>query len=296
MNQPISTTMPSIPTDEEWPATAAKVNALFTVIIALSAACRAAFRGAYGLYTAARGYGRAQDQPPPPRRARGARMNVKTALPGQNVEHDVFGIKGLSLMRAAIPQETAEQIVRNLQENTWKAWNHMKPFSRQDFGYDYVIGDRNITPTTAIPEEMKALFPALRAAGWESADPTQLIVTRYPRKGSLGRHIDAPVFGPEIAGVSLETEWPIIFNSRRSGGDINIPLPVLSIYVMRGEARTNWFHRIPPTVRDARISLTFRTLRENNEPTPRPRSAEAPLRGAEPPTRTPKAPQWRPKR
>ena len=58
-------------------------------------------------------------------------MNAKAALPGENVEHDVFGIKGLSLMRAAISRETAERIVRNLQGNTWKEWRGTSGTSRR---------------------------------------------------------------------------------------------------------------------------------------------------------------------
>ena len=89
-----------------------------------------------------------------------------------------------------------------------------------------------------------------------------MIVTRYPSGGSLGAHIDSGVFGPTVAGISLEAEWPIVF-SRRVGRRHAVPLPVRSSYVMTGGARSAWFHRVPPGRGSARISLAFRTLAES---------------------------------
>ena len=87
--------------------------------------------GGYGLYTATRVDGRPRYAPPRPRRRERSTNEPKAALPGENVEHDVFGIKGLSLMRAAISRETAERIVRNLQGNTWKEWRGTSGTSRR---------------------------------------------------------------------------------------------------------------------------------------------------------------------
>lgn len=179
-------------------------------------------------------------------------------------EHDlverVHGIDGLSLLRDAAGPEAAQRILENLRGEVHARWRHWRPFSRQDFGFEYDISSRGANPTTPIPPEIRALFPALRAAGWKGDDPTQVIVTRYPRGGSLGAHVDSPVFGPEVAGISLGAEWPIHFSRGRRGRQENIPLPVLSAYVMRGSARQDWFHQVPPCFDGERISLTFRTM------------------------------------
>ena len=188
----------------------------------------------------------------------GSRM-TKEEQDVSNVE-TVRGIHGLSLRREAIGTEAAEQIAQALRSELWATWQHWRPFSRQDFGWEYNIGSRNVSPTTPIPDELRALFPGLRDAGWQGPDPTQIIVTRYPQGGSLGAHIDSPVFGGEIAGLSLEAEWPIVYSRRRQGAREIVPLPVRSAYVMRGPARTAWFHQIPPNYSAERISLTFRTL------------------------------------
>lgn len=192
-------------------------------------------------------------------------------MPDERIER-LHGIDGLSLARHAVSAEAAAQIVERLRGEHWQQWRHWRPFSRQDFGFEYDLSSRGVNPTTPIPEEIAALFPALRAAGWTGEDPTQVIVTRYPSGGSLGAHIDSPVFGPEVGGISLETEWPIVFSQRRQGPHESIPLPVLSAYVMRETARTSWFHQIPPTMAGERISLTFRTLAPKDQrPRPRPR-------------------------
>ena len=185
---------------------------------------------------------------------------ARTMAQADNRVRNVSGIEGLSLLRAAIDQEAAERIFRSLTTQEWKRWHHWKPFSRQEFGFEYNISSRDVSATTAIPEQIRALFPALREAGWTGPDPSQVIVNRYPNGGSLGAHIDSSVFGPEVGAISLQTEWPIEFSQRRGGNVHAIPLPVLSAYVMRGGARTRWFHRIPPTHQAPRISLTFRTI------------------------------------
>ena len=187
-------------------------------------------------------------------------MNSGRTDSGANTEHQVAGISGLSLLRAAISKERAATIADGLRDERWAQWRHWRPFSRQDFGFAYDIGSRGVGGAAPIPDEVRALFPALRDAGWVGPEPTQVIVTRYPRGGSLGTHIDSAVFGTEIAGLSLGTEWPILFSTNKYEPAKQIALPVLSAYVMRGAARTSWFHRIPPNHDGERISLTFRTL------------------------------------
>ena len=173
---------------------------------------------------------------------------------------NVGGVAGLSLLREAVPAELAQRIVRRLQGEHWKRWTHRQPFSRQEFGYEYNIRGGTAAATDPIPGDLLELVPAIRAAGWEGPDPTQVIVNRYPRGGGIRAHIDKNIFGPEIAAVSLETEWPIIFSPSYYGAENLIALPVLSAYVMRGDARTRWYHKIAPQQSPERISITFRTM------------------------------------
>lgn len=187
-----------------------------------------------------------------------------------NIITDLGGIPGLNLARAALTPKAAHRIVSGLVSEEWQNWNlKYRAFSRQDFGHYYDIGARSASrPAPPIPGPIRELFPALRAAGWEGPDPTQCIVTLYPPGGALRWHIDNPAFGPTIAGVSLEAEWPIEFSPK--GGSKTrdtraMPLPVLSAYVMKDGARTEWFHQVPRQYGRARISLTFRTMLDDHE-------------------------------
>ena len=172
----------------------------------------------------------------------------------------VAGIEGLSLLTAAVSPELAARIVARLRGEHWKRWTDRRPFSRQEFGYEYNIGFGGAAPTDPIPAEMAELFPAIRDAGWNGPDPTQVIVNCYPRGGSIGTHIDKNIFGPEIAAVSFETEWPIVFAPSYHAAGEAIALPVNSAYVMKGPARERWYHRIAPQNAPGRISITFRTM------------------------------------
>jgi hypothetical protein len=77
-------------------------------------------------------------------------------------------------------------------------------------------------------------------------------------RGRAGWHRDAPIFGDEIAGVSLLGRSPLQLRDAE-GAVTTVELPPRSAYVMVGAARWDCEHTIPAT-RDLRYSLTFRTL------------------------------------
>ena len=99
-------------------------------------------------------------------------------------------------------------------------------------------------------------------AAQEPGPPADLRARLRLEMATLRAHIGFDTFGPTIAGVGLETEWPLCSGIRK-GDDIAIPLPVRSACVMQGQARDNWFHQVPPTCNGERISLTFRTMSPN---------------------------------
>ena len=87
-------------------------------------------------------------------------------------------------------------------------------------------------------------------------------MTRYPAGAGIGSHRDAPMFGPQVVGVSLRA--PSVMRFRRSVGGVryghDVTLEPRSAYVLGGKARSAWKHEIPPT-KDLRYSITFRTVR-----------------------------------
>jgi alkylated DNA repair dioxygenase AlkB len=91
----------------------------------------------------------------------------------------------------------------------------------------------------------------------------QVLVTEYAPSAGIGWHRDRPEF-KDVVGVSLRS--PCLFRLRRKK-DIrweraSIELQPRSAYLLRGPARTDWQHSIPP-IDDLRYSVTFRSLRDS---------------------------------
>ena len=131
------------------------------------------------------------------------------------------------------------------------------------FGYDYGYESWRVEPTDPVPswlEPLRARAGALIGVTPESL--AEVLCSRYPPGAGIGWHRDAPMFGPEVVGVSLGA--PCRMRFQRGKGDERETYAVLlaprSAYVLGGEARSKWQHSIP-AVDALRWSVTFRTLR-----------------------------------
>ena len=132
------------------------------------------------------------------------------------------------------------------------------------FGWRYDFSDRSLFKTNDIPE---FLFPvrekAARFAGLEPDQLQHVLVTEYSEGAAIGWHKDKAVFG-DVIGVSLLSACT--FRLRRKSGTSwerrSIVAEPRSVYLLRGESRTEWEHSIPG-VDSLRYSLTFRNLRED---------------------------------
>jgi alkylated DNA repair protein (DNA oxidative demethylase) len=84
----------------------------------------------------------------------------------------------------------------------------------------------------------------------------------YPPGSTIGWHRDAPMFGPEVVGVSLAAACRRRFQRGKGEGRrvAEVTLEPRSAYVLSGAARFAWQHSIPPT-RALRYSITFRTVK-----------------------------------
>lgn len=170
-------------------------------------------------------------------------------------------VSGLTLAEGLIDPETCGRVAAAARAEGWREM--YRKFCRRDYGYDYNITSRSSTKLGdgSLPAWLTELLPALREAGWTGPDPDRVLVTQYPEgSGALGRHIDSAAFGPVIAGVTVEGGmWPIWF-TRNGRLPVRVNLPLGSIYVMQGDARTSWFHEIRETAGwGPRMSLTYRT-------------------------------------
>ncbi len=129
------------------------------------------------------------------------------------------------------------------------------------FGWNYVTTSRSLTPAPEMPTILLALRNRCATAAAVVPEAfKQVIVSRYPEGAGIGAHIDAPVFGEPVVGVSLLGSARMKFQREGHEPDV-VTLAPRSLYVMSGEARWHWKHAIVP-VKDLRYSITFRTLGE----------------------------------
>ncbi|QEC52556.1 alpha-ketoglutarate-dependent dioxygenase AlkB [Anseongella ginsenosidimutans] len=95
-------------------------------------------------------------------------------------------------------------------------------------------------------------------------DFAEVLVTEYPPGAVINWHRDAPPFDV-IAGVSLLSNADFRFrpydkNKRGRQHIMRMNLERRSLYIIQGEARSEWEHSIAP-VTEPRYSVTLRTLR-----------------------------------
>jgi alkylated DNA repair dioxygenase AlkB len=100
-----------------------------------------------------------------------------------------------------------------------------------------------------------------RFAGLEPDALEQVTVIEYSPGSAIGWHKDRPMFG-DVLGVSLESATRFRFR-RKSGKSWERAAQLVeprSIYLLRGPARDEWEHSIPP-VDILRYAITMRTFR-----------------------------------
>ena len=132
------------------------------------------------------------------------------------------------------------------------------------FGWRYDFNVRELQEAEEIPTFLRPLRQqAARFAGLSPQSLQHVLVTEYAPGAAIGWHKDRPEF-ENVIGISLGA--PCVFRFRRKKGTrwerASIELQPCSAYLMRGSARCDWQHSIPP-VDKLRYSITFRSLRES---------------------------------
>lgn len=133
------------------------------------------------------------------------------------------------------------------------------------FGLEYDYSRRSVDRAAEMPGFLAELLA--RAAEFAGCDPAafrQVGVNEYRSGAGVGWHRDKPQFGI-IVGVSLL--GPATMRFRKADGPrwmrVSHRLQPRSIYILSGEARTQWEHSIAP-VDHLRYSINFRTLADKS--------------------------------
>jgi alkylated DNA repair dioxygenase AlkB len=134
------------------------------------------------------------------------------------------------------------------------------------FGWRYVFDGSGLEQADPIPDFLHSLRD--RAAAFTGLDPATLehvLLNEYEAGAPIGWHRDRSAFG-DVVGISLLSPARLRFRRRIGTGweRAAIALEPRSAYLLRGPARSEWEHSIPPAER-LRYSITFRTLRRSSE-------------------------------
>lgn len=140
---------------------------------------------------------------------------------------------------------------------------HDHPSKRMIKGFGYHYNETGI-PVVGDPMPKEILFLRNRCASKANLPENDLascLVAKYPLGAGVGWHSDARVYGSQVLGVSFNTLATMQFQQTKGGIRYvyELELPPRSFYIMDGESRYFWQHRIIPT-KDLRYSITFRKL------------------------------------
>jgi len=136
----------------------------------------------------------------------------------------------------------------------------MRRIVRYGVNYDLNSREQNAN-APPIPEFLLGIRTRAAAVAEVRAEElVQALVSEYSVGTPIGWHRDTPQFGT-IIGISLGSACRMRLKPYQAAGKIvSVSLEPRSIYVMKGEARSQWQHSIP-AVKELRYSITFRTLR-----------------------------------
>jgi alkylated DNA repair protein (DNA oxidative demethylase) len=130
------------------------------------------------------------------------------------------------------------------------------------FGWHYAFDGGGLSQAGAMPDWLVPLRDrAASLAGLEPGALEHALLTEYAPGAGIGWHRDRSVFG-DVVGVSLLA--PARLRFRRRAGErwerAALVAEPRSAYLLRGPARGEWEHSIPP-LETLRYSVTFRSLK-----------------------------------
>lgn len=172
---------------------------------------------------------------------------------------------GLLWQAGFLSVEEEAALIAQLERQPFKPFEFQGFLGKREtvsFGWSYRFDGSDLTEAAPIPDWLlpvrarAALFAGLAPGALEHA-----LLIRYGEGEGLGWHRDRPVFD-DVIGISLLSPAPLRF--RRKEGEkwrrFTLEAEPRSIYLLRGPARGEWQHSIPP-VATLRYSITFRSMK-----------------------------------
>jgi alkylated DNA repair dioxygenase AlkB len=138
------------------------------------------------------------------------------------------------------------------------------------FGYNYSFNNRSLSKGKPIPEKFNWLIEKIsNQVKIPATDFAEFLITEYPPGAVINWHRDAFPF-EIIAGVSLQSDCTFRLRPHEKEKQdrkaiVSLIVKRRSLYLMRGEVRSQWEHSTAPVV-EKRYSVTLRTLVSSHLP------------------------------
>ena len=173
-------------------------------------------------------------------------------------------ISGLDYREEFISEADHDELVRRLSGldlSPFRFHGWLGNRKTKSFGWRYDFEDASFSPAEPIPGWLLPLRE--KAAAFAHIEPVEFVhvlLARYEPGAGIGWHRDRDVFD-RVVGTSLASPAVLRFRRRKPDGFDRAELDVMprSAYLLSGESRWDWEHRIVPGDR-LRFSITFRAL------------------------------------
>ena len=173
--------------------------------------------------------------------------------------------EGFKYVEELVLPEFESQLISEIERLPLKEFEFHEYTGRRrviSYGWHYNFGSSSLNRAGKIPSFLEILRGRAAAfAGLPADNLAHALVTEYTPGAPIGWHRDKPVF-EEVIGISLGSACR--FRFRRKCGNswerYSLTLEPRSVYLLRGPARTDWEHSIPP-VENLRYSITFRSVK-----------------------------------
>jgi alkylated DNA repair dioxygenase AlkB len=129
------------------------------------------------------------------------------------------------------------------------------------YGWRYDYAGATLRPSDPIPTFLLSLrAQAATFAGVEAGALQQILINEYAPGAGIGWHRDKRMY-EDVVAVSLGATCTLRLRRKRGDGWERVTQHVQprSAYLLRGAARREWEHSIPP-VEQLRYSVTFRNF------------------------------------
>ncbi len=181
-------------------------------------------------------------------------------------------IDGLTYVEDYIDQEQHDWLLKRIDKQPWREDLKRRV---QHYGYRYDYKARRVDNSDRLdelPEWLQRLCKKLKADEHLPYLPDQVIVNEYKPGQGIASHIDCePCFEDAIASLSLGSACIMEFKKKADKDQKELAwLAPRSLVVLKGAARYEWKHGIPPRksdtwegvkyLRGRRVSLTFRKV------------------------------------